>query len=332
MDAIILVGGRGTRLRPLTLTRHKSLIPVANRPAIDHLLGWLARSGVERAVLALGQHQEDLAAACPEGMRGPLALTHVVERERLESGGAIRHAVRAAGVEGRFLVLNGDIHAEFDLAAALDAHARAGARLTLALRAVPDPSAFGVAVVDAASRVTGFVEKPPPGEAPGDLVNAGVWVFEPDLVAEIPPGPVRVEETLFPSLVGKGANVLGHRFEGPWADLGTPARYLALSRELARRAGGALVAGGAAIDAGATLDESAVGAGAAVGRACVSRSILWEDVRVEHGASVSDSILADGVTVGAGADVRGAVLGRGATAAEGARLAPGTVVQPGGRA
>lgn len=332
MDAIILAGGRGTRLRPLTLTRHKSLIPVANRPAIDHLLDWLARSGVERVVLALGQHQEDLAEACPEGMRGPLAVAHVHERERLESGGAIRHAVRAAGVEGRFLVLNGDIHAGFDLAAALDAHARAGARLTLALHAVPDPSAFGVAVVDAASRVTGFVEKPPPGEAPGDLVNAGVWVFEPDLVGEIPPGPVRVEETLFPSLVGKGANVLGHRFEGPWADLGTPARYLALSRLLARRAGGALVAGGAAIDAGATLDESAVGAGAVVGRACLSRSILWEDVRVEHGASVSDSILADGVTVGAGAVVRGAVLGRGATAAAGARLAPGAVVQPGGRA
>lgn len=332
MDAVILVGGRGTRLRPLTLTRHKSLIPVANRPAIEHLLDWLARSGVERAVLALGQHQEELAEACPEGLRGPLAVAHVRERERLESGGAIRHAVRAAGVEGRFLVLNGDIHAEFDLAAALDAHARAGARLTLALHAVADPSAFGVAVVDAASRVTGFVEKPPPGEVPGGLVNAGVWVFEPDLVGEIPSGPVRVEETLFPSLVGKGANVLGHRFEGPWADLGTPARYLALSRLLARRAGGALVAGGAAIDAGATLEESAVGAGATVGRARVRRSILWEDVRVEHGASVSDSILADGVTVGEGAVVRGAVLGRGATAAAGARLAPGAVVQPGGRA
>lgn len=333
MDAVILVGGRGTRLRPLTLTRHKSLIPVANRPAIEHLLDWLARSGVERAVLALGQHQEDLAEACPEGMRGPLTIAHVVERERLESGGAIRHAVRAAGVEGRFLVLNGDIHAQFDLAAALDAHARAGARLTLALHAVPDPSAFGVAVVDAASRVTGFVEKPPPGEAvPGGLVNAGVWVFEPDLVAGIPPGPVRVEETLFPSLVGKGANVLGHRFEGPWADLGTPARYLALSRVLARRAGGVIVAGDAAIDAGATLDESAVGARATVARARVRRSILWEDVRVEHGASVSDSILADGVTVGAGAVVRGAVLGRGATVAAGARLEPGAVVQPGGRA
>ena len=332
MDAIILVGGRGTRLRPLTLTRHKSLIPVANRPAIDHLLDWLARAGVERAVLALGQHQEDLAEACPEGRRGPLAVAHVRERERLESGGAIRHAVRHAGVEGRFLVLNGDIHADFDLAAALDAHARAAARLTLALRAVPDPSAFGVAVVDAASRVTGFVEKPPPGAAPGDLVNAGVWVFEPDLVDEIPPGPVRVEETLFPSLVGKGANVLGYRFDGPWADLGTPARYLSLSRELARRAGGPLVATDAAIDEGATIDESAVGARSVVARACAVRSILWEDVRVESGASVSDSVLADGVTIGAGAVVREAVLGRGASVAAGAHLAPGAVIQPGGSA
>ena len=115
MDAIILVGGQGARLRPLTLTRHKSLIPVANRPALDHLLDWLGGHGVERAVLAMGQRQDDLVKAYPEGKRGALTVAHVVERERLESGGAIRNAVRAAEVEGRFLVLNGDVYVDFDL-------------------------------------------------------------------------------------------------------------------------------------------------------------------------------------------------------------------------
>ena len=332
MDAIILVGGQGARLRPLTLTRHKSLIPVANRPALDHLLDWLGGFGIERAVLAMGQHQADLVEAFPEGDRGGLTIAHVVERERLESGGAIRNAVRAAEVEGRFLVLNGDVYVDFDLGAALAAHAQTEARLTLALCRVADPSAFGVAVVDGDSRIRGFVEKPPPGTAPSDLVNAGVWVFEPDLVGEIPRGAVRVEETLFPSLVGRRENVLGYRFEGLWADLGTPARYLELSRALAQRAGAPFLAEGALMGEGARVEASSVGAGSVVAAgAAVTGSVLWEDVRVEAGAQVSDSVLADGVCIGEGAVVRGAVLGRGASVAAGAVLRPGESVEPGGR-
>ena len=332
MDAIILVGGQGARLRPLTLTRHKSLIPVANRPALEHLLDWLGRFGIERAVLAMGQHQDDLVEAFPEGDRQGITIAHVVERERLESGGAIRNAVRAAEVEGRFLVLNGDVYVDFDLGAALEAHDQTEARLTLALCRVSDPSAFGVAVVDGDSRISGFVEKPPPGTAPSDLVNAGVWVFEPDLVGEIPPGAVRVEETLFPSLVGRRENVLGYRFEGLWADLGTPARYLELSRSLAQRVGAPLLAEGAVMGEGARVEASSVGAGSVVAAgARVTGSVLWEDVRVEAGAQVSDSVLADRVCIGEGAVVRGAVLGRGASVAAGARLRPGDSVEPGGR-
>ena len=329
MDAIILVGGQGARLRPLTLTRHKSLIPVANRPALDHLLDWLGGHGIKRVVLALGQHQDDLVDAYPEGNRGALTIAHVVERERLESGGAIRNAVRAAEVEGRFLVLNGDVYVDFDLGMALAAHDETGARLTLALCRVANPSAFGVAVVDGDSRITGFVEKPPPGTAPSDLVNAGVWVFEPDLVGEIPPGAVRVEETLFPSLVGRGENVRGHRFEGLWADLGTPGRYLELSRALVEQAGAPLVPKDAEVADDATIEGTALGAGSAVGKgARVTGSVLWEDVRVEANAQVRDSVLADGVTIGEGAVVRGAVLGRGASVARGARLRPGEIVEP----
>lgn len=332
MDAIILVGGQGSRLRPLTLTRHKSLIPVANQPALDHLLDWLGGHGVERAVLAMGQRQDDLVEAYPEGERGSLTIAHVVERERLESGGAIRNAVRSAELEGRFLVLNGDVYVDFNLGSALAAHDEAGARLTLALCRVANPSAFGVAVVDGERRITGFVEKPPPGTAPSDLVNAGVWVFEPELVGEIPPGAVRVEETLFPSLVGRGENVLGYRFEGLWADLGTPGRYLQLSQELASRAGASLVADDAEVAAEARVSSSSLGPGCGVeGGASVTGSVLWEDVRVEAGADVHDSILADGVTIGTRAVVRGAVLGRGASVAGGVRLRPGEIVEPGER-
>ncbi|MCC6419261.1 MAG: NDP-sugar synthase [Gemmataceae bacterium] len=332
MDAIVLVGGQGTRLRPLTTTRHKSLVPVCNRPAIAYLFDWLGRSGFRRAVLALGQYNDDLAAAYPPGRYGALEIVTVIERERLESGGAIRNAVAAAGIEGRFAVLNGDVFVDFDFAAALAAHERCAADLTLALYAVDDPSAFGVAVVGSDDMVTGFVEKPPKGTAPSALVNAGVWIFEPHLVGEIPPGAVRVEETLFPSLVARRRRVLGFQFTGVWADIGTPARYLALNATLAERAGGVVVEGSAAIDERATTRAAAIGRDCRVAEgASVDRSILWENVTVGAGALVRGSILADGVVVGPRARVEGAVVGSGATIAAGAEVGPGTSVEAGAR-
>lgn len=330
MDAIVLVGGQGTRLRPLTSTRHKSLVPVLNRPAIDYLFDWLERSGIERVVLALGQANEDLAATYPPGKRGAIQILPIIERERLESGGAIRHAVQTAGIEGRFVVLNGDVYVDFDFHAAIQAHVGFGADLTLALHEEEDPSAFGVAVVDGEGLVTGFVEKPPRGEAPSRLVNAGVWIFEPGLVDEISPGAVRVEETLFPSLVARRRRVLGHRFEGHWADLGTPQRYLDLNRELL--GGRNAITAGALIAAGAVVGGSAVGAGCRVDEgARVIDSILWEGVEVGAGATVERCILADGVVVGAGARAEGVVAGKGSRIGTGAVVPPGTLMEAGGR-
>ncbi len=332
MDAIILVGGQGTRLRPLTRTRHKSLVPVCNVPAIEYLFSWLERSGIERTVLAIGQDNDDLAAAYRGGRPGAMAITLVEERERLESGGAIRHAVQTAGVEGRFVVLNGDVYLDFDLSAAIAAHEARQADLTLALYPVEDPSMYGVAVTDDDDLVTGFVEKPPLGTAPGNLVNAGAWIFEPGLVGEIPPGAVRVEETLFPSLVARRRRVYGHRFAAIWADIGTPARYLALNVALLAERNAAFDGPFAAIEGTARVSETSLGAGSRVeDGAVVERSILWEEVTIGAGATVRDSILADGVVVGEGAHLAGVVAGRGATIAAGARLSVGTTVEPGAR-
>jgi mannose-1-phosphate guanylyltransferase len=327
MDAIVLVGGQGTRLRPLTYTRHKSLVPVCNQPAIEYLFAWLERSGFERAVLALGQHNEDLADVYRRGRPGKLRVEIVEERERLESGGAIRHAVREAGIEGRFVVLNGDVFVDFDFAPALEAHIARGADLTLALYSVDDPSAYGVAVLDEHDVVVGFVEKPPPGTAPSKLVNAGAWIFEPGLVGEIPPGAVRVEETLFPSLVARRRTVLGYRFPGLWADIGTPTRYLALNHELTATPA---VDATATIAADATIERSSVGSGSQVGsNATIRSSVLWERVTVGANATVMDSILADGVTVGDSATLSGIVAGSGASIAAGAIVPPGTLLEPG---
>lgn len=330
VDAIVLVGGQGTRLRPLTHGRHKSLVPVLNRPAIDYLFDWLGRSGFTRVVLALGQSNEDLAARYPAGRSGSLEFLPIIERERLESGGAIRHAVRTAGITDRFVVLNGDIYVDFAFGPALEAHIARDAALTLALHREADPSSFGVAVCDPEGMVTGFVEKPLPGEAPSDLVNAGVWIFEPGLVDEIPPGAVRVEETLFPSLVARRRRVLGYEFSGVWADIGTPARYLALNNQLLGRDNALAIDVDMATDA--TIRGSSLGSGCRVaGGASIEGSVLWEGVEVGAGAAVERSILARGVTVGAGARLKGVVAGEGAWFAPGCVIASGASVEPGER-
>jgi mannose-1-phosphate guanylyltransferase len=330
VDAILLVGGQGTRLRPLTSHRHKSLVPLLNRPAIEYLFEWLERSGFDRVVLALGQANEDLATAYPAGQRGRLEIIPILERERLESGGAIRNAVKTAGIAGRFAVLNGDVYVDFDFAPALAAHIEREADLTMALKALPDPSQFGVAVTDGTGLITGFVEKPPPGTAPSNLVNAGVWIFEPGLVEEIPSGAVRVEETLFPSLVARRRTVLGHQFAGTWADLGTPARYLQVSKELLGTRNE--IAPGVKLSATGSLSGSAIGMSSQLQMGTtVQNSILWENVTVSAGAQVIDSILADNVFVGTGAVLQGVVAGRGAQIGAGVVLPPGTSIEAGGR-
>jgi len=330
VDAILLVGGQGTRLRPLTSHRHKSLVPLLNRPAIEYLFEWLERSGFDRVVLALGQANEVLATAYPAGQRGRLEIIPILERERLESGGAIRNAVKTAGIAGRFAVLNGDVYVDFDFAPALAAHIEREADLTMALKALPDPSQFGVAVTDGTGLITGFVEKPPPGTAPSNLVNAGVWIFEPGLVDEIPSGAVRVEETLFPSLVARRRTVLGHQFSGTWADLGTPARYLQVSKELLGTRNE--IAPGVKLSATGSLSGSAIGMSSQLQMGTtVQNSILWENVTVSAGAQVIDSILADNVFVGTGAVLQGVVAGRGAQIGAGVVLPPGTSIEAGGR-
>jgi mannose-1-phosphate guanylyltransferase len=322
VDAIVLVGGQGTRLRPLTDRRHKSLVPVCNRPAIEYLFDWLRRSGMKRVVLALGQNNEDLARAYPEGSLDDIKLMIIEERSRLESGGAIRNAVEIAGIEGTFAVLNGDVFVDFSFEDALEAHRAKGADLTIALAPVDDPWHFGVAAVDEHGLITGFVEKPPRGEEPGNLVNAGVWIFEPQIVAEIPPGAVRVEETLFPSLVGRGRPVLGYEFEGPWADIGTPSRYLELNHLLLDARAASVRGEGCRIANSATVTRSALGDAVTVGDAAtISGSVLWENVVVEGGVRLTNCVVADGVSVGKGSVLEDVVVGSGAS------IAPGTNVR-----
>ena len=200
MRAVVLVGGFGTRLRPLTNSVPKPMLPVGHRPMIARLVDRLARGGVTEVVLALGFRPEPFIEAFPDGRCGDVTLTYAVEPEPLDTGGAIRFAADAAGIDDTFVVANGDVMTDLDVGALVTAHRGFGAEATLHLIAVDDPSAFGVVDLGADGRIGAFVEKPAPGTEPSNLINAGTYVFEPSVLDRIAPSAkVSIERDTFPA-------------------------------------------------------------------------------------------------------------------------------------
>jgi len=298
MRAVVLVGGFGTRLRPLTASVPKPMLPVGHRPMIVRLVERLGRSGVTEVVLALGFRPEPFADAFPDGRLGDVRLTYAVEPEPLDTGGAIRFAADHAGIDDTFVVANGDIMTDLDVGSLVAAHRGFGAEATLHLTAVDNPSAFGVVDLADDAAVRAFVEKPAPGTEPSNLVNAGTYVFEPAVLDRIPAGERRsIERDTFPGVVADG-RLFAVATDDYWIDAGRPELYRAANLDLItpgrRHEQCEPVAGGAVVAAGAEIHNSIVGDGATVA----------------DGAVVVDSVLLPGATVGARARVeRSSVMG-----------------------
>lgn len=322
MRAVVLVGGKGTRLRPLTYDTPKQMLPVGGRPMIELVLDHLAGHGITDVVLSLGYRPDAFSEAYPDGRCGDVALHYAVEDEPLDTAGAIAFAARQAGVDETFVVVNGDVLTTLDVSALVELHRARGAEGTIALTPVEDPSRFGVVPTDEEGRVLAFIEKPAPGTAPTNLINAGTYVLEPAVLDRIAPGgPVSIERATFPALVEAG-RLFAMASDAPWVDAGTPATYLAAN--LAAAAG---TSAGAEVHPLATVEGSVLAPGARVGAGAEVRdALLLDGAVVEEGASVVGSILGWGSTVGAGARVGGtAVLGRGAAVAAGAVVEGGTI-------
>ncbi|HTZ09835.1 MAG TPA: NDP-sugar synthase [Acidimicrobiales bacterium] len=339
MKAVVLLGGEGTRLRPLTYTTPKQLLPVAGAPMLERVLAQLQRHGVDEAVLSLGYRPDAFMAAYPGGEAAGVRLSYAVEPEPLDTGGAIGFAAAHAGIDETFLVVNGDVLTDVDTTALVAFHRSHGAAATLHLTAVEDPSRFGVVPTDDEGRVLEFVEKPPPGTAVTNLVNAGTYVLEPAVLDRIPPGRrVSVEREVFPGLAAEGA-VYALASDAYWLDTGTPAAYLTANFDLvdgtrpgpplagARRLpSGTWVVGDPTLE-GSVAGPGLVGDGAVVAAgAGVRGSVLGAGAVVEAGAAVDGSVLLPGARVGAGSTVTGSILGRGSVVAERCSLAPVTVV------
>ena len=322
MRAVVLVGGFGTRLRPLTATTPKQLLPVAHRPILEHVVEHLGRHGISEAVLALGYKDEAFAAAYPDQRCAGLGLRSVVEPEPLDTAGAVRFAADAAGIDETFVVVNGDVLSDLDVSALLARHRDRGAEATIALTRVADPAAYGVVPTDDEGRVLGFVEKPPPGSAPTLWVNAGCYVLEPAAAERIATSrPSSIERETFPAIAADGA-LWSLQSDAYWIDVGTPAAYLQAQLDLIDGLRGPAVeavAADAALDPTATAQRSVVMSGARVGAGAVVRnSLIAAQATVGEGAVVDGSVVGPAAAVGAGATVGGlSVLGEGATVGAG---------------
>src|SRR2546421_4650385 len=332
MQALILAGGEGTRLRPLTSTMPKPVVPLAGRPFITFMIDWLKGHGVDDVILSCGFLADDVRRVIGEGGPG-MRIRYVEEPAPLGTGGALRFASEL--LDERFLMLNGDVLSDINLSAQLAQHEHTAARATIMLMAVEDPSAYGLVRVNPDRSVSDFLEKPSPDEIDTNLINAGAYVLEHSLLDEMaPPGTnISIERDVFPGLVGRG--LYGFEAEGYWLDIGTPERYLQgtfdiLEGNVRTKLTATLDEAGRAIADGARVEGRIVapallGEGSTVARGAIvgGRTVVGRHVSIGSGAHIEGSVVMDGATVGAGTHVSESIIGPGCLVGEHCHLSRG---------
>jgi mannose-1-phosphate guanylyltransferase len=339
VQALVLAGGEGTRLRPLTLATPKPVMPFAGRPFMTFMLDWLARHGMDDVILSCG-FMSDAVESVLGDMHAGMRLRYVHEDEPLGTAGPLRLALDTGALKDeRLFVLNGDVLTDMDLTAEREQHERTGARATLCLVAVDDTESYGVVPTKDDGEVEAFLEKSP-GPAPTNRINAGAYLLEREVIEQIPSGrAVSIEREIFPSLVGNG--LYGYLAAGYWMDVGTPRRYLEGTWDLLagviestlpeRDVTGSLVYEGGLTSGAHIGPQAVVGHHCSVGSdSSVERAVLHDRVAVGADCALRECIVAEGARIGDGAEVRpGAVIGKGARVAAGAVIEEDARVQPG---
>lgn len=365
MKAVILVGGQGTRLRPLTLGTPKPMVPLANQPFVSYVLEHLKSNGIEEIIFSMGYLPEGIKSYFGDGLSYGLKLTYVVEDHPLGTAGAVKNVEKHVQ-DGDFLVLNGDILTDLDLRALIEFHRRKGAVGTIALTPVEDPTAYGLVRINNEGEVLGFLEKPSWDQIDTNLINAGTYVLRREVLKMIPPNiEYSFERGVFPKLVGKG--LYGFKSNAYWMDIGTPEKYLQAHYDILEKNVRTSVSecldrdfvciqGQVHLETGAKLvppviigEGSIIKAGARVGRmavigpgcvvsagSIVEESVVQEGCKLEENAVVRRSIIARGATIGEGTVVKaGAIVGEEARVegdnilANHVRIYPGTVIKKG---
>jgi len=339
MKAIILTGGEGTRLRPLTYSVVKPMVPVANRPFIEHVILKLAAHGINDIVLAMGYKPDSIFSYFKDGAGAGIKLTYSLEEKPLGTAGAVKNA--GGHVEDTFFVLNGDTFSDIDYTEMLDLHSRNQARATIALSHVDDPTRFGVVETDENGRVRAFIEKPAWENVTSHWINAGVYILEPSVLDCIPDNQFFMfEKGVFPPMLEKGEAVFSYTSKAYWIDVGRPSQYHQLNRDIlrgicssplyrvediaigrgcevhpsARISGPAVIGGDCSIGEDAIITGPAViGRGCRIGKkAAIVNSVLWDDIIIGTAASVIGSIIASGANIVENARLEGLAINQAA--------------------
>ena len=322
MQALILAGGEGTRLRPLTTTYPKPVVPLVDRPFIGFMLDWLRSHGVDEVIMGCGHMADGVQAVLGDGSGFGIKLSFLVEPRPLGTGGALKFAEDK--LDERFLMLNGDVLTDLDLTAQIAQHEATGARGTLALTPVEDPSAYGLVRLTGSNQVTEFVEKPSADQIDTNNISAGAYVLELSVLELLEPGkPASIERDVFPRLVGDG--LFGHVGSGYWMDIGTPERYLEATfdilegnvrTEVGARMGRTYVCvedevvnEGRIVPAALVESGCRIAAGARIG----GRAVLEHGVSVGEGTTIENAVVMKGASIGAHCTLRGCIVAAGAT-------------------
>jgi mannose-1-phosphate guanylyltransferase len=321
LTAVILVGGPGTRLQPLTDDRPKSVLPVLNKPFMEHIIAYLRQYGIEDIILTLSYLPDVIREYLGDGSRYGVRLRYCLEQEPRGTAGAVKNA--EAYLDNTFFVLNGDVFTDMNLGDMLAFHRENKAKATISLTWVDDPSAFGVVETDGEKRVQRFIEKPPLAEATTNWINAGTYILEPEVLEHIPPGVhYMFEKGLYPKLLDTGVPVYGYPCRGYWLDMGTPEKYFSLNVDLlSSKIKSPLVSipgqNGIYYSRDAVVHPSAeltmpvvIGSGSRVGQGVHIKGpvVIGSGCHVEDGASIENAVLWNNVSIHAGARLRHCVI------------------------
>ena len=338
MQAVILVGGQGTRLRPLTSTVPKPVVRLVDRPLMVFMLEWLGRHGIDDVIISCGFLADGVRAVLGDGSKLGLRLRFVEEPEPRGTAGALKLAEPM--LDERFLMLNGDVLTDIDLGSQIAQHEATGARATLALVPVPDPSAYGLVVLREDRSVAEFVEKPSSESTKGNLISAGAYVLEREILDLVPPDRnVSIEREVWPLLVDHG--LYGSPSESYWLDVGTPGRYLQATFDIIEgnvetAVGERLGSGWLALDADARAEGRVIppavlerGVRVAAGAHVGSLAVLAEDVKVGAGTTVERAVVLEGSEIGSGCELRDCIVAAGCRIGADTKITGGAVLGEG---
>jgi len=355
MKALILAGGKATRLEPLTINTPKALIPVLNVPFLEYVIRNLAGHGIEEMVLAMGHLSRPIEDHLGNGSQFGVQLRYSIEDTPLGSAGAAKNAERY--LDGTFLVLNGDIFADMDFTAMIELHREKKAKATIAVTPVDDPTRYGLVDTDEQGRVTRFLEKPKPEEVTTNMINAGAWLVEPDILSRIPPQTqFSFERNVFPQLLDQGEPVYAYPTSGYWIDMGTAETYLQLHHDLlggksrhfipteeimvgqktdihptAKVTGPVMLGDNCSIRQGVRLiGPVVIGDGCTIGEdSVIQGSVIWRNVSLGRRVSLRSCVVAENCRFDAGSGAEDSVLGDDVTVFGDYTLKPGSKIEPG---